>query len=101
MRRLINDPYQIVEEMLAGYTRAFENKVKLIGEMGRVVVSKNAPKKDKVGVIIGGLYAVLRTPRSSATSTPPPLPNPAMRPSRPWTRAKAAFIFTATTRATC
>lgn len=54
MRRLINDPYQIVEEMLAGYTRAFENKVKLIGEMGRVVVSKNAPKKDKVGVIVGG-----------------------------------------------
>jgi len=54
MRRLINDPYEIVEEMLEGYTRAFPDKVKLLEHDGRVVVSKNAPKKDKVGVIVGG-----------------------------------------------
>ena len=54
MRRLINDPYQIVEEMLAGYCKAFESKVELIGEMKRVVVSKSAPVKDKVGIIVGG-----------------------------------------------
>lgn len=54
MRRLINDPYEIVEEMLEGYTRAFPDKVKLLEHDGRVVVSKHAPKKDKVGVIIGG-----------------------------------------------
>lgn len=54
MRRLINDPYEIVEEMLEGYCRAFGNQVKLLEHDGRVVVSKNAPKKDKVGVIIGG-----------------------------------------------
>lgn len=54
MRRLINDPYEIVEEMLEGYCKAFGDQVKLLENDGRVVVSKNAPKKDKVGVIIGG-----------------------------------------------
>ena len=54
MRRLVNDPYQIVEEMLEGYCAAFKDKVELIGEMKRVVVSKKAPIKDKVGIIVGG-----------------------------------------------
>ncbi len=54
MRRLVNDPYEIVEEMLEGYVRAFGDKVKLLEHDGRVVVSTNAPKKDKVGVIVGG-----------------------------------------------
>lgn len=54
MRRLVNDPYEIVEEMLAGYVAAFGDKVKLLEHDGRVVVSTSAPKKDKVGVIIGG-----------------------------------------------
>jgi phosphoenolpyruvate---glycerone phosphotransferase subunit DhaK len=54
MRRLINDPYEIVEEMLQGYVKAFNKQVKLLEHDGRVVVSKNAPKKDKVGVIVGG-----------------------------------------------
>lgn len=54
MRRLINDPYNIVEEMLEGYCRAFGKQVKLLEHDKRVVVSKNAPKKDKVGIIIGG-----------------------------------------------
>ncbi len=54
MRRLVNDPYEIVEEMLEGYVRAFPEKVKLLEHDGRVVVGTHAPKKDKVGVIIGG-----------------------------------------------
>lgn len=54
MRRLVNDPYEIVEEMLEGYVRAFPEKVKLLEHDGRVVVSTQAGKKDKVGVIIGG-----------------------------------------------
>ena len=54
MRRLINDPYDIVEEMLEGYCRAFGDHVKLLENDERVVVSKKAPKKDKVGVIVGG-----------------------------------------------
>lgn len=54
MRRLINDPYEVVEEMLDGYVRAHKNYVKLLEHDGRVVVSKKAPVKDKVGIIIGG-----------------------------------------------
>ena len=54
MRRLVNDPYEIVEEMLEGYVRAFPDKVKLLEHDGRVVVSTKAPIKDKVGVIVGG-----------------------------------------------
>lgn len=54
MRRLVNDPYEIVEEMLEGYVRAFPKKVKLLEHDGRVLVSKSAPIKDKVGVIVGG-----------------------------------------------
>lgn len=57
MKRLINDPYDVVEEMLEGYVIAHKDHVELIKEgeaQGRVVVSKTAKKKDKVGVIIGG-----------------------------------------------
>lgn len=54
MRRLLNDPYDVVEEMLDGYVRAHSKHVKLLENDRRVVVSKNAPVKDKVGVIIGG-----------------------------------------------
>ena len=54
MRRLVNDPYNIVEEMLEGYVAAFGDRVRLLENDGRVVVSTAAPKKDKVGVIVGG-----------------------------------------------
>lgn len=54
MRRLLNDPYDVVEEMLDGYARAHSNHVKLLENDERVVVSKKAPVKDKVGIIIGG-----------------------------------------------
>ncbi|WP_315115880.1 dihydroxyacetone kinase subunit DhaK [uncultured Clostridium sp.] len=54
MKRLFNDPYDIVEEMLEGYCRAHKGYVKLLEDDGRVVVSNAAPIKDKVGVIIGG-----------------------------------------------
>lgn len=54
MKRLFNDPYDIVEEMLEGYCRAHKRYVKLLEDDGRVVVSNAAPIKDKVGIIIGG-----------------------------------------------
>ncbi|NLM05221.1 MAG: dihydroxyacetone kinase subunit DhaK [Clostridiales bacterium] len=54
MKRLINDPYDVVEEMIDGYVRAHKDYVKVLENDGRVVVSKKAPVKDKVGVIIGG-----------------------------------------------
>ncbi|MTI58105.1 dihydroxyacetone kinase subunit DhaK [Geosporobacter ferrireducens] len=54
MKRLINDPYDVVEEMLEGYVKAHEKYVKLLEHDGRVVVSKKAPVENKVGIIIGG-----------------------------------------------
>lgn len=57
MKRLINDPYDVVEEMLEGYVVAHKDYVALdqaSEAQGRVVVSKTAKQKDKVGVIIGG-----------------------------------------------
>lgn len=53
MRRLINDPYEVVEEMLSGYVKAHPNYAKLLEHDGRVVVTTN-PVPGKVGVIIGG-----------------------------------------------
>lgn len=54
MRRLFNDPYDIVEEMLEGYEKAHKETVHLLENDKRVVVYNEAPKKDKVGIIIGG-----------------------------------------------
>lgn len=54
MRRLYNDPYEIVEEMLDGYVKAHKDKVHLLDNDKRVVVYNEATKKDKVGIIIGG-----------------------------------------------
>lgn len=52
MRRLVNNPYDVVEEMLEGYVKANKDQVKLLEDDGRVVISTKL--KDKVGVIIGG-----------------------------------------------
>lgn len=54
MRRLINDPYDVVEEMLDGFCKAHKEYVHLYGDSGRVIASNLAPIKDKVGIIIGG-----------------------------------------------
>lgn len=54
MRRLVNDPYNVVEEMLEGFVLAHSKYVTLLDHERRVVISKTAPIKDKVGVIIGG-----------------------------------------------
>lgn len=54
MRRLLNDPSNVVEEMLEGFCKAHKEYVHLYENDGRVVVSNLAPVKDKVGIIIGG-----------------------------------------------
>jgi dihydroxyacetone kinase-like protein len=57
MKRFINDPYDVVEEMLEGYVLAHKDYVELLDTdeaQGRVVLSKKAKSKDKVGVVIGG-----------------------------------------------
>jgi dihydroxyacetone kinase-like protein len=54
MRRLINNGYDVVEEMLEGYTKAHPDYAKLLENDNRVVVSTRKSSKSKVGIIIGG-----------------------------------------------
>ena len=52
MKKLINDPFKVTVESIEGYVRAYPNVVKLVG--AHVVARKDAPLKDKVGVVVGG-----------------------------------------------
>jgi len=53
MRKLINDPDNIVDELIDGFVLANKDKVKRI--KGTTAVARiDAPIKDKVGIVIGG-----------------------------------------------
>ncbi|HFI0149296.1 TPA: dihydroxyacetone kinase subunit DhaK [Streptococcus suis] len=54
MRRLINDGYDVVEEMLEGYCAANAKYAKLLDHDKRVLVAQELSKEPKVGIIIGG-----------------------------------------------
>jgi dihydroxyacetone kinase-like protein len=55
VKKLINDPFAVVDEMIDGYVAAHPDLVKRgAGGNGRAVVRVNAPIAGKVGVIIGG-----------------------------------------------
>jgi dihydroxyacetone kinase-like protein len=55
LRKLINDPYNVVDEMLDGFVRAHASKVRrLDGAAGRAIVRTGEPKAGKVGVLFGG-----------------------------------------------
>lgn len=54
IKRLINDGYDVVEEMLEGYCKANSEYVQLLDHDGRVVVSKKRSEESRVGIVIGG-----------------------------------------------
>jgi dihydroxyacetone kinase-like protein len=55
VKKLINDPFAVVDEMIDGYVAAHPDLVKRApGGNGRAVVRADAPIVGKVGVIIGG-----------------------------------------------
>ncbi len=55
MKKLVNDPFAVVDEMIDGYVAAHPDLVRRAeGGNGRAVVRVNAPIAGKVGVIIGG-----------------------------------------------
>ena len=57
IKRFFNDPYNVVDEMVAGYVDAHKKYVKLCDledAQGRVIIANDAKKKDKVGIVIGG-----------------------------------------------
>lgn len=54
MKRLVNDGYEVVEEMLEGYAAANGKYVKIDEEHPRVIVSKVMSEEPRVRIIVGG-----------------------------------------------
>jgi len=54
MKKLINDPKSVVEEMIDGYVKAHPNYVKQLSENDRSLISVTPKEKGKVAVLIGG-----------------------------------------------
>jgi len=52
MKKLINDPFDVVEEMVEGYCAAHDDVLQRVGR--RAVARIDAPIAGKVGVVIGG-----------------------------------------------
>jgi dihydroxyacetone kinase len=52
MKKLINDPFDSVEEMVAGFVLANDRIVKKIGH--RSIARHDSPIKGKVGIVVGG-----------------------------------------------
>ena len=53
MKKLINDPYAVVDEMLEGFCAAHPDLVRRL-DGGRGLVRADAPVHGKVGLVIGG-----------------------------------------------
>ncbi|MGQ9473498.1 MAG: dihydroxyacetone kinase subunit DhaK, partial [Candidatus Caldatribacteriaceae bacterium] len=53
MKKFINRPENVVEEMLEGFVKANANKVRRL-KTERVLMRKDAPVKGKVGIVTGG-----------------------------------------------
>ncbi len=53
MKKLINDPNQVVKDMLTGMVAAHSNRMKLLPDT-TVLVRKDAPIQGKVGLVSGG-----------------------------------------------
>ena len=53
MKKFINDPFDVVDEMLEGFLDVHKHHVRKL-EAARAVVRADAPVKGKVGVVTGG-----------------------------------------------
>ncbi len=53
MKKFINHPQNLIEEMLEGFVKAHPDKVRRL-ETERVLVRKDAPVSGKVGIVTGG-----------------------------------------------
>lgn len=54
MKKIINDPFAFVDEMLEGIILAHPERLRLVGSDKRAVVRADAPVKGKVGIATGG-----------------------------------------------
>ncbi len=53
MQKIINDPQQVVDEMVEGYLAAYSETV-AVTDNPRVLKCKLAPLPNKVGIVTGG-----------------------------------------------
>ena len=53
MKKFINDPYDVVDEMLEGFLNVHSRYVRKL-DTARTVVRADAPVADKVGIVSGG-----------------------------------------------
>ncbi|MCD1162901.1 dihydroxyacetone kinase subunit DhaK [Peribacillus frigoritolerans] len=54
MKKLINNPTRVVEEMIEGYVKAYPKHVRKLAENDRALVTAKETYDGKVGVLIGG-----------------------------------------------
>ena len=54
MKKIINDPYQVVEETLGGILKAYPYHLRVSKDSPRALVRVDAPVKGKVGICTGG-----------------------------------------------
>lgn len=54
MKKLINNPEHVVEEMIDGYVKAHSSYVKRLPENDRALVTAKETREGKVGILIGG-----------------------------------------------
>lgn len=54
MKKILNDPYKYVDEMLVGICAAHPEFYRQVGDHGRVIARPDAPVAEKVGIVSGG-----------------------------------------------
>jgi len=54
MKKILNEPFAYVDEMLEGLCAAHPEYYRQVGPEGRVIVRPNAPIQGKVGIVSGG-----------------------------------------------
>ena len=54
MKKLINDPYKVVDETISGILKAYPYHLKMAKGSSRALVRKDAPVKGKVAICTGG-----------------------------------------------
>jgi dihydroxyacetone kinase len=54
VKKLINDPYKVVDDAIAGILKAYPNHLRVSKDSARALVRADAPVKGKVGICTGG-----------------------------------------------
>ena len=54
MKKIINNPYQVVDETIAGILKAYPYHLRAAEGSSRALVRADAPVKNKVGICTGG-----------------------------------------------